>query len=78
MTEKLRADVRVQIVLEVRGLGPWGDDCTIAQVRRQAREQAQARVATFIREDAPIGVSILKQGDVSVRIVEMEIGEAKR
>lgn len=43
--------VTVQVVLEISGLSSWGPDCSIAQVHRQATEEAIGRVMRLVGED---------------------------
>ncbi len=38
------ARARVRVVLEIDAGGCWGDDCDMAQIRKQASESAVARL----------------------------------
>lgn len=53
----IRATAKVQVLIEV-SVGSWGNDCTMAQLDRQAREQAIGRVRNLISNGA--GMKVLK------------------
>ncbi len=40
MKKRVMARARVQVTVEIDGGGPWGTDCTMEQVHRQAAETA--------------------------------------
>lgn len=37
---RIRATARVRVTLEIDGGGPWGPECSVDQVHRQAAEHA--------------------------------------
>lgn len=49
----MRAVARVKVVVEVQLTQPWGDDCTLGQLNKQAREDAILQVQRLILGSVP-------------------------
>ena len=47
---KTRATATVKITLHVSNLGAWGEDCSIGQLHRQAKEGAAGMVRRALRD----------------------------
>lgn len=45
----MSASARVTVTLEITVPDSWGDDCTVAQIYRQAEESARASIAHALR-----------------------------
>ncbi|MCP4897848.1 MAG: hypothetical protein GY906_12820 [bacterium] len=58
MSDQVTATVRVEFVLEFKA-GPWGMDCDLGQVVKQARNDARNAVETFLRSE---GTRLTKAG----------------
>lgn len=62
MTNKITSDVAVNLTVQVRVNSSWGQDTTLAQIHRQAKEEAE-----FIIKKALTGkAQILKGGTITV------------
>jgi hypothetical protein len=57
---------KVKVIVEVSNLGPWGDDCTLGQARKQAVESAKSQVIQLFRGRACLHVVDTKVIAVSV------------
>lgn len=51
MATEIRANARVQVTLELDGGGPWGPECTAAQIQKQAAEHAISEVERMVNQD---------------------------
>lgn len=54
MAKKVKGIARVQITIELYA-GPWGDDCTLAQMYKQAAEDALVQVQRLQTNRPPGG-----------------------
>lgn len=46
MSERIVATARVRVVLEIPLNDTWGNDCTVAQVQKQARDGVRGLLAS--------------------------------
>lgn len=60
----MKPTVTVELTLVVKCTGNWADDCSIAQVKKQAKEQALDLARRSIDKD-PL-VDIIKVGEVTL------------
>lgn len=69
MTEKQSAVARVTVTLEIDAASSWGDDCTIAQVYKQAADDAVGRVRSLFNERDAMRIV----GDVKVNAIREDL-----
>jgi hypothetical protein len=62
----MSAKVRVVVEVEVWLPSPWGDDCTVGQVRVQARREATQAVQNIIGTDARMRIVRLQAPIITV------------
>ncbi len=48
MDQRIDAGARVTLTIEISSLGSWGGDCTVAQIYKQAAEEAVGRLRNLI------------------------------
>lgn len=53
---KTKATVRVRVVLGVEVASTWGDNCSVAQVRKQGVDAAEAIVRRALKDAAEVKV----------------------
>lgn len=56
MAKKVSASAKVRMVVEVHGLGSWGEECQLAQIHKQAKEAAVSRLKRETKSDAEAAV----------------------
>lgn len=67
---KLKAKAYVILTVEVECKGPWGADCTIAQVYKQAEDEARKVLDSF---ESKNGLNTVKAiGEMKIRTVIVE------
>lgn len=47
---KIKATARVQLTIELETSAPWGEECTIGQLQKQAADEAILRTQKLILE----------------------------
>jgi hypothetical protein len=57
----------VEVIVKVSNLGPWGDDCTLGQARKQAVESAESQIEQLFRGRACLHV-------VDTKVIAVSIG----
>ncbi len=70
---RLRAKAYVTLTVEVECKGPWGADCTIAQVYEQAEDEAKNILNSFESKDGLNGVKAVGKMGIKTVIVEEHI-----
>lgn len=55
---KIQAIARVQIVVEVLLDQPWGEDCSIGQLYKQAAESGRTHLINALKQDGHRGIRI--------------------
>lgn len=58
----IHATARVQLTVEITGLGGWGDGCSIQQIHKQASEDALGKFSAAI-------VLLAKNHSIHMRVV---------
>lgn len=66
----ITAKARVQITVEVDAGAPWGDDCSIGQMYKQAKESARTNLLNALKPGAHGIVSIVGEPKVIGVITE--------
>jgi hypothetical protein len=69
---QMSTTVKVQILLEVSGVGSWGPECTMAQITGQATEAAKGKVLRILSEDKISRGSVKLIGAVKVIQTQVE------
>lgn len=47
---RVRASARIRLTLEISANDSWGNDCTIAQVQKQARDKIRQRLSKLFEK----------------------------
>jgi len=69
---KIQAKARVQLTIEVDVGAPWGEDCTIGQVYKQAAEAAHADIIHILKLSGQGRILMLGEPKVVGIITEKE------
>lgn len=54
------ADAEVTITLKLHNLGPWGEECTVSQILRQAEETAKTHARKILLPETQANIKIGK------------------
>lgn len=46
----MKANATARVMVEVRNLGSWGDECTIEQVKKQAEDAVKSRLVHALQK----------------------------
>jgi hypothetical protein len=60
---KIQATARVQITVEVQTESPWGEECDIGQLYKQAGEESVAKLKNYLNKS---GLPVRIIGDAKV------------
>jgi hypothetical protein len=71
--KKYTATARATIVLEVTDLGGWGGTCSVAQIAKQASEDAAGRIGNFLATAKGRGIRMI--GEPVVTAVFTKVAE---
>ncbi len=63
----MKTKVSVQLLVFVECTGNWGDDCSLAQVKKQAKEEA-IKIATRLLAKDPL-VKRIESGEVTISAI---------
>ncbi len=67
---RLRTRARVQMLIEINDNGVWGEDCTVAQVHKQAVSVATQFLRRLLSGEAAEKVSVLETHVVATTFEE--------
>ena len=70
-TARTTTAARVTMTIEVLDIGSWGPDCQLDQVYRQAKEEAEHRVAKLLGNS---GIRLIGGSKVVAITTDMETG----
>ena len=70
MMKEIKARARVQITLEVDAGAPWGDDCTIGQLYKQAADAGLSALNNALRSGAAASMKVIGEPKVVSIITE--------
>ena len=63
---KVKASARV--LIEIQDLGTWGEDCTVAQIKKQAEDAVWSRLGRVF--DNGSGIRAISQSDIKIEVTE--------
>ena len=69
---KIQAKARVQLTVEVDGGSPWGEECPIGQLYKQAAESARTNLLNALKPGEHGRVTIIGEPKVVGIITERE------
>lgn len=66
LMSEIHAKARVQIIVEIDAGAPWGEDCSIGQMYKQAAESAQNSLLNAFKTGSPADIGLRLIGDPKV------------
>lgn len=63
----MKVNASARILIEVKDLGTWGDDCTVDQIKKQAVDAVRSRLNRVFHGAA---ISVVSHADVKIEITE--------
>lgn len=71
MSSRMSATVTLRVEMTVEA-GPWGDDCSLGQLRKQALDAARVAVLNLLGEvkRSDVKIRVLSTADVQIHLEE--------